>query len=87
MTLTVGVPREIKTDEHRVAITPDGVHEMTHNGVRVRIEEGAGVDSGITDDDYRGADADIVPNAADAWAADLVLKVKEPQNVRVRFHA
>lgn len=77
---TVGVPREIKTEEHRVAITPDGVVEMTHRGVQVVVERGAGADSGISDDDYRGAGAEIVPSAAHVWdRADLVLKVKEPQ--------
>ena len=52
-TTTVGVPREVKTDEHRVAITPDGVHEMVNHGVAVVVESGAGDDSSITDDDYR----------------------------------
>jgi alanine dehydrogenase len=75
------VPREIKTDEHRVAITPDGVLEMSQHGVPVVIEAGAGADSGISDDDYRGAGAEIVPGADEAWErADLVLKVKEPQS-------
>jgi alanine dehydrogenase len=78
--LVVAVPREVKTDEHRVAITPDGVLEMTHRGVPVVIESGAGSDSGITDDAYRGAGAEIVTSADTAWErADLVLKVKEPQ--------
>jgi alanine dehydrogenase len=78
--LVVGVPREIKTDEHRVAITPDGVLEMSHHDVRVLVESGAGVDSSIDDDDYRAAGATIVDRADDAWNdADLVLKVKEPQ--------
>ena len=78
--LVVAVPREVKTDEHRVAITPDGVLEMTHRDVRVVIESGAGSDSGITDDDYRGAGAEIVGNADAVWErGDLVLKVKEPQ--------
>ena len=78
--LVVGVPRETKTDEHRVAITPDGVLEMTHRDVPVVIEAGAGSDSGISDDDYRGAGAEIVTNAGAVWErADLVLKVKEPQ--------
>ena len=58
--LTVGVPREVKTEEHRVAITPDGVAEMTHRAVPVLIEHDAGVDSGISDDDYRAAGAEIV---------------------------
>jgi alanine dehydrogenase len=78
--LVVGVPREVKTDEHRVAITPDGVAEMRHHGVSVLVERDAGAGSGITDDDYRGAGAEIVATAADAWGrAGLVLKVKEPQ--------
>src|SRR5262245_7405124 len=80
MTLVVGVPREVKTDEHRVALTPDGVLELTHRDTRVLIEEGAGVDSSITDDDYRAAGATVVADAAAVWHdADLVLKVKEPQ--------
>jgi alanine dehydrogenase len=77
---TVGVPREVKTDEHRVAITPDGVHEMTNHGVTVVVESGAGADSSITDDDYRASGAEIIADAAGVWArADIVLKVKEPQ--------
>ena len=78
--LVVGVPREVKTDEHRVAITPDGVVEMTHRDVQVVIESEAGSGSGITDDDYRGAGAEIVATAEAVWErAGLVLKVKEPQ--------
>jgi alanine dehydrogenase len=78
--LVVGVPREVKTDEHRVAITPDGVLEMTHRDVPVVIENGAGTDSGIADDDFRRAGAELVSSAAAVWErADLVLKVKEPQ--------
>jgi alanine dehydrogenase len=81
----VGVPRELKTDEHRVAITPDGVHEMGHHGVTVLIESAAGVDSGIADDDYRGAGAEIVASADTVWErAGLVLKVKEPQPDEIR---
>src|SRR4051812_22349930 len=83
--LTVGVPTEVKTDEHRVAITPDGVNEMHHRGVRVLVERGAGIDSSITDADYQGAGAVIVERAEDAWAADLVLKVKEPQPSEIGF--
>ena len=77
--LDVGVPREVKTDEHRVAVTPDGVSEMHHRGVQVLVERDAGRDSGIRDDDYRAAGARIVERAEDAWSAGLVLKVKEPQ--------
>ncbi len=82
----IGVPKEIKSDEHRVAITPDGVLECTHRGVEVLVERGAGVDSSITDDDYRGAGARIVDNAKAVWEqADLVLKVKEPQGDEFGF--
>lgn len=79
-TLTVGVPREAKEGEHRVAVTPDGVHELVSHGVPVLVEGGAGEDSSIGDDDYRGAGAEIVEGNAGVWErADLVLKVKEPQ--------
>lgn len=79
-TLTVGVPREVKEGEHRVAVTPDGVHELVAGGAPVLVEAGAGADSSITDDDYRGAGAEIVRRVDDVWErADLVLKVKEPQ--------
>ena len=76
---TVGVPREIKTLEHRVAMTPDGVRELERHGIDVYVETGAGEGASITDDDYRAAGADIVPTAADAWAQQLVVKVKEPK--------
>jgi alanine dehydrogenase len=78
--LVVGVPRELKEGEHRVAITPDGVHELTLHEVPVVIERGAGAGSSITDDDYRAVGAEIAPTADEVWArAELVLKVKEPQ--------
>jgi alanine dehydrogenase len=78
--LIVGVPREIKSDEHRVAITPDGVREVGQHGVTVLIEAGAGANSSFPDDDYRRAGAEIVVSAAEVWErADLIGKVKEPQ--------
>ena len=77
--LTVGIPREVKTEEHRVAITPEGVRELLHHGVEVLVEQGAGADSSIPDDDYRHAGATVVADAAEVWArAGLVCKVKEP---------
>ena len=80
MTLTVGVPKEIKTAEHRVAMTPDGVRELETAGVAVFIQAGAGADSAIVDADYRAAGATIVSSAEDAWAQQMVVKVKEPQD-------
>jgi alanine dehydrogenase len=77
--LTVGVPREVKTAEHRVALTPDGVRELERSGVDVFVETGAGADSAIPDADYAAAGARIVATAAEAWAQQLVVKVKEPQ--------
>ncbi len=78
--LTVGVPTEVKNNENRVAITPDGVRELTHRGVSVLIEGGAGRHSSIADDDFAAAGAHIVTDAETIWAdADLVCKVKEPQ--------
>ncbi|HXR68215.1 MAG TPA: alanine dehydrogenase [Dermatophilaceae bacterium] len=75
----VGIPKEIKNNEFRVAITPSGVHELVRNGHEVCIETGAGIGSSITDDDYVAAGAKILDTAADVWATgDLILKVKEP---------
>ncbi len=79
MLTTVGVPREIKTAEGRVAMTPDGVRELERHGIEVYVETGAGTGASISDDDYLGAGATIVPTAADAWAQQLVVKVKEPK--------
>lgn len=78
-TLTVGIPKEIKPEEHRVAITPDGVRELEQHGAEVLVETNAGADSSITDDEYRRAGAEIVASAAEVWArSQLVCKVKEP---------
>ncbi len=82
---TVGVPKEIKTLEHRVAMTPDGVRELERHGVNVYVETGAGEGASISDDDYRAAGADIVPTAADAWAQQMVVKVKEPKEEEFGF--
>ncbi|HSJ92170.1 MAG TPA: alanine dehydrogenase [Ilumatobacter sp.] len=82
---TVGVPKEIKTLEHRVAMTPDGVRELERHGIDVFVETGAGEGASISDDDYRAAGADIVPTAADAWSQQLVVKVKEPKEEEFGF--
>jgi alanine dehydrogenase len=76
---TVGVPREVKTAEHRVAMTPDGVREFERHGIDVFIETHAGEGASISDADYVAAGATIVPTAGDAWAQQMVVKVKEPK--------
>ncbi len=82
---TVGVPKEIKTAEHRIAITPDGVRELERHGINVYVETGAGQGASISDDDYRAVGADIVPTAADAWSQQMVIKVKEPKHEEFGF--
>ncbi len=76
--MIIGVPREIKTREYRVGMTPAGVRIVVARGHKVLIEAGAGEGSGIRDAEYAAQGATIVPSAADAWGAQLVVKVKEP---------
>jgi alanine dehydrogenase len=77
--MKVGIPREIKTHEYRVAITPAGVVELVKNGHEVFIELDAGLGSSISNEEYVAAGAKILPTADEVWAAgDLILKVKEP---------
>ncbi len=77
--MKVGVPKEVKNHEYRVAITPVGVHELTAHGHEVIVQAGAGVGSSIGDEEYVAAGARILESADDVWgSADLVLKVKEP---------
>ncbi|HIW64206.1 MAG TPA: alanine dehydrogenase [Candidatus Stackebrandtia excrementipullorum] len=77
--MKVGIPREVKNHEYRVAITPAGVHEFVGAGHEVVIETGAGEGSSIPDADYVAAGARILETADDVWGtADLILKVKEP---------
>jgi alanine dehydrogenase len=75
----VGVPKEVKNHEYRVAITPIGVHELTAHGHEVFVEKGAGVGSQIDDSEFVGAGAKILDGPDEVWGtADMVLKVKEP---------
>jgi alanine dehydrogenase len=77
--MKVGIPREIKNHEYRVAITPAGVHELVRGGHQVLIEAGAGNGSSIPDEDFVTAGAKILPTADDVWGeGDMILKVKEP---------
>ncbi|MCI2416720.1 alanine dehydrogenase [Saccharopolyspora sp. K220] len=77
--MKIAVPREIKNNEYRVAITPAGVHELTSRGHDVFVETSAGAGSSIPDEDYLAAGAKVLPTADEVWAeGQLVLKVKEP---------
>jgi alanine dehydrogenase len=82
---TVGVPKEVKTAEHRVAMTPDGVRELERHGISVYVETGAGEGASISDADYVAAGADIVATAEDAWSHQMVIKVKEPKAEEFAF--
>ena len=77
--MKVGVPKEVKNHEYRVAITPAGVHEFVRNGHEVFIEQDAGAGSSIPDEDFVAAGAQMLPTADDVWpTGDLILKVKVP---------
>ncbi len=76
--MKIGIPKEIKVKENRVAGTPAVVRALASAGHKVVVQKDAGVGSGFTDEQYREAGATIVPSAADAWSADMVMKVKEP---------
>ncbi|MGX1982127.1 L-alanine dehydrogenase [Thermolongibacillus altinsuensis] len=77
--MIIGVPKEIKNNENRVAITPAGVMSFVNAGHKVLVEKDAGIGSGFTNEAYMNAGAEIIERAADVWAqADMVMKVKEP---------
>jgi len=82
---TVGVPKEIKTMEGRVSLTPDGVREFERLGIDVFVETGAGEAASITDAEFVAAGATIVKTAADAWSQEMVVKVKEPKEEEFGF--
>ena len=77
--MKVGVPKEVKNHEYRVALTPVGVHELTEHGHEVFVQKGAGLGSQIPDEEYAAAGASMLDDADDVWgSAEMVLKVKEP---------
>ncbi|MGE5753520.1 MAG: alanine dehydrogenase [Deltaproteobacteria bacterium] len=76
--MRIGVPREIKQGEYRVALTPGGTEALVGAGAEVRVQAGCGEGSGFPDAEYASAGARVVPTAAEAWDAGLVAKVKEP---------
>jgi len=83
--MKVGIPREVKNHEYRVAITPAGVRELTAHGHQVYLEKGAGAGSRLADEAYVAAGATIIPSADEVWGiADMVLKVKEP--IAAEYH-
>ena len=78
----IGCPKEIKPQEFRVGLTPNAVHEATNHGHKVTIETNAGIGAGFTDEDYIAAGAAIAETAAEIFAAaDMIVKVKEPQPI------
>src|SRR4051812_5898489 len=82
--MRVGVPKEIKSDEYRVALMPVGAESLVKAGHEVRVEINAGVGSGFTDEMYEKAGAKLVPSAADVFAnSDMIIKVKEPQPAEI----
>lgn len=76
--MRIGVPTEIKTREYRVGMIPAGVQALRARGHQVMVQRGAGLGAGIADEAYRSAGAELVESADEAWAADMVFKVKEP---------
>jgi alanine dehydrogenase len=84
--MIIGIPKEIKSYENRVAITPAGVDALVGNGHRIVVEASAGIGSGFTDEEYEKAGATIEKNAKDVWAAaDMIIKVKEPLSEEYRY--
>ncbi|MBS4199970.1 alanine dehydrogenase [Bacillus sp. FJAT-49732] len=83
--MRIGIPKEIINNENRVAMTPAGVVTLSTAGHNVYIETGAGLGSGFTDEDYIQSGAQIVNTAEEAWAQEMVMKVKEPLEDEYRF--
>lgn len=83
--MRIGVPKEIKNNENRVAMTPAGVMNLVSKGHQVYIEKGAGIGSAFTNEDYVSAGATIVSDAKEAWSMDMVMKVKEPIQREYQF--
>ena len=77
--MQIGLPKEIKNHEHRVALTPAGAARLISSGHQVVVQSTAGADSGFSDAAYKQAGALVVPEALQAWSQELVVKVKEPQ--------
>lgn len=77
--MIIGIPKEIKNNENRVALTPAGAHELTKRGHKVYIQATAGVNSGFPDEAYVAVGAEILPSIEEVYArAEMIIKVKEP---------
>ena len=84
--MIIGIPKETKVDEHRVALPPSGVREFVRRGHAVYVQSGAGEGSGFPDSEYHDSGADMLESAADVWSrADMVVKVKEPQGSELGY--
>ncbi|MBU1040891.1 MAG: alanine dehydrogenase [Proteobacteria bacterium] len=83
--MIIGIPKEIKTLENRVSMTPGAVETLVRRGHIVLVQQGAGVGSGLADAEYAVAGANVVATAAEAWAAEMVIKVKEPMAAEYGF--
>ena len=84
--MIIGVPKEIKNNENRVALTPAGVVSYVQAGHTVLIETGAGLGSAFYDEDYANAGAEIIATAADVWAqSEMIMKVKEPLESEYKY--
>ncbi|UOE53749.1 alanine dehydrogenase [Cytobacillus oceanisediminis] len=83
--MIIGVPKEVKNNENRVSVVPASVSAFVNAGHTVWIEKGAGAGSGISDQEYEKAGATVVSSAKEAWSADMVMKVKEPQPDEYRY--
>ncbi len=82
--MIIGIPKEIKTLEDRVSMTPGAVETLVRRGHTVLVEAGAGVGSGLADAEYAAAGAKLV-SASEAWAAEMVIKVKEPLKAEYKY--
>ena len=80
--MIVGIPKEIKEGENRVSMTPAGIHELVRDGHTVLVEQGAGIGSGLTDEEYANEGAQVVDNRRSVFTrSDMIVKVKEPLEV------
>ena len=82
--MIIGIPKEIKSDENRISLTPAGVHRFISAGHELLVEKGAGIGSGISDEEFKREGAKIIPKAAEIFDnAEMIIKVKEPQPVEL----